>query len=228
MNTRGTVEARAGDDIMLDVEKGPGLVGGQTFDVEHEDRKVVAIHVVAVKPDPFDGGQPGLDDPAYVIYTSDNGAAPGEIATTNAPLAQGKGTLFEGGVRVPFVVRGPDIATGAVSSYHSVWIWCSSTCSSFTGRKVSRPTLSSTLATAMSRRARLWSICGVKWRPAVGAAAVFGDVDGDDDLDIFVANGTSGARGGPDAFQNRLWINDGTGIFTDETATQLPFAAEKG
>ena len=30
-------------------------------------------------------------------------------------------------------------ATGAVSSYHSVWIWWSSTRSSFTGRKVSRP-----------------------------------------------------------------------------------------
>ncbi len=47
----------------------------------------------------------------------------------------------------------------------------------------------------------------------------FGDVDGDEDLDIFLSNV---------AFipgrnrQNRLLINDGSGFFTDETANQLP------
>jgi len=38
------------------------------------------------------------------------------------------------------------------------------------------------------------------------------DVDGDNDEDLFVANETD----------NRLFINDGSGFFTDETATRLP------
>jgi len=50
--------------------------------------------------------------------------------------------------------------------------------------------------------------------------AKLGDIDGDGDLDIFFAN----IRGfNPDAVrQNRLLVNDGSGIFTDVTATQLP------
>lgn len=50
--------------------------------------------------------------------------------------------------------------------------------------------------------------------------ADFGDVDGDGDLDILFANVrafVTGARR-----QNRLLINDGSGVFSDETATRLP------
>jgi hypothetical protein len=43
------------------------------------------------------------------------------------------------------------------------------------------------------------------------------DVDGDGDLDAFITNS---ARGAPD--QSRLYINDGAGYFTDETASLLP------
>ena len=43
-----------------------------------------------------------------------------------------------------------------------------------------------------------------------------GDVDGDDDLDAVFAN--SGFGGG----QNRLYLNDGGGAFTDATSTSLP------
>ena len=50
--------------------------------------------------------------------------------------------------------------------------------------------------------------------------ADFGDVDGDGDLDIFFANVRAFI---PNADpQNRLLINDGTGMFTDETETRLP------
>jgi hypothetical protein len=42
----------------------------------------------------------------------------------------------------------------------------------------------------------------------------FADVDLDGDLDIIVSNRNNQ--------QNRLWINDGTGVFTDQTATRLP------
>ena len=50
--------------------------------------------------------------------------------------------------------------------------------------------------------------------------ADFGDVDGDGDLDILFANVRAFV---PDADpRNRLLINDGTGVFTDETQARLP------
>jgi arylsulfatase A-like enzyme len=45
----------------------------------------------------------------YVFYTSDHGAI-GRNA--NAPLANGKGTVWEGGLRVPLLVRGPGVRPG--------------------------------------------------------------------------------------------------------------------
>ncbi|MEM6785686.1 MAG: VCBS repeat-containing protein [Bacteroidota bacterium] len=48
------------------------------------------------------------------------------------------------------------------------------------------------------------------------------DADGDGDLDIFFSNLTSNAREWEKNPQVRLLINDGTGHFTDETATRLP------
>ncbi len=48
------------------------------------------------------------------------------------------------------------------------------------------------------------------------SAVALGDLDGDGDLDVFVGN--AGSFGG----QNRLYLNGGTGVFTDVTATNLP------
>ena len=46
----------------------------------------------------------------FVIYTSDNGAEITEgTFTNNEPLAKGKTHVWEGGIRVPFVIRGPGI-----------------------------------------------------------------------------------------------------------------------
>ncbi len=49
-----------------------------------------------------------------VIVTSDNG---GRVPTTsNAPLRVGKGSAYEGGVRVPLIVRWPGVTrAGSVS-----------------------------------------------------------------------------------------------------------------
>lgn len=59
----------------------------------------------------------------------------------------------------------------------------------------------------------------------VGAAALMFDADGDGDLDIFVANGSTSTTflpSGYPGFQNRMWINTGSGVFVDETASRLP------
>ncbi|QDU86642.1 Arylsulfatase precursor [Planctomycetes bacterium Pla163] len=50
-----------------------------------------------------------------VVFTSDNGGLSahgrdGEPHTHNAPLASGKGSAYEGGVRVPWIVRWPGVA----------------------------------------------------------------------------------------------------------------------
>lgn len=53
-----------------------------------------------------------IADRTYVIYTSDHGAQGGNA---NGPLANGKGTVWEGGVRVPLIVRGPGVKVGTYS-----------------------------------------------------------------------------------------------------------------
>jgi arylsulfatase A-like enzyme len=61
-----------------------------------------------------DPRRPGhkLMENTYIMLTSDNGGmeqVPGEIITDNYPLDRGKINAKEGGVRVPFIVTGPNI-----------------------------------------------------------------------------------------------------------------------
>ena len=89
-------------------QEGPGLknpiYGGQ---IEATDR---AIGRVLRELDDL-----GIAEQTLVIFTSDNGGWSG--ATDNRPLREGKGYLYEGGLRVPLIVRWPNVTEpGAVNA----------------------------------------------------------------------------------------------------------------
>lgn len=60
--------------------------------------------------------QTGQADRTVVVFTSDNGGSVGKyegrVNTSNLPLRSGKGSLYEGGIRVPLMIRYPGSRPG--------------------------------------------------------------------------------------------------------------------
>ncbi|HVU88373.1 MAG TPA: sulfatase [Pirellulales bacterium] len=91
---------------------------------EREDRRVQDHAVYAAKVASLDESvgrivqkldELGLTEQTIVIFTSDNGGLSTSEGspTSNAPLRAGKGWLYEGGIRVPLIVRWPGVAKPA-------------------------------------------------------------------------------------------------------------------
>jgi arylsulfatase A-like enzyme/predicted neuraminidase len=82
--------------------RGSSVEGGVYGDVLQEFDSAVGDVLAALKA-------AGVEDNTLVIFTSDNGPwlSYGNHAGTKGPLREGKGSVWEGGVRVPFVAKWP-------------------------------------------------------------------------------------------------------------------------
>ena len=114
----------------LGLDKVDAIVEGDYFPAEHKKNQRIKRRVIQSNPvyaamiehldenvgkilDALD--RKGIADNTIVIFTSDNGGlstAEGS-PTCNAPLSEGKGWMYEGGIREPMLIRWPaQIAAG--------------------------------------------------------------------------------------------------------------------
>ena len=115
-----------------DEVRDPNPLNAYTNTIEHIDSEVGRLL------DTLDELE--LSDNTYVIYTTDNGPwLPFRHHGGSAgPLRDGKGTTFEGGQRVPCLIRGPGIPAGTVCNELAGTIDLLPTIASLTGKSLPR------------------------------------------------------------------------------------------
>lgn len=95
-----------------------------------------------------------LTDNTVVIFVSDNGGFVnthrGKTVTSNLPLRSGKGSLYEGGVRIPLLIRWPGVTDGLSPFVGSntdpvLQIKVTSPLSQFAGRTIHEPVMTTDL-----------------------------------------------------------------------------------
>ena len=77
-------------------------------------------NILAKLDDPAGDGSRSLTENTLVIFMNDNGGASGN-GTINTPLNNWKGSVFEGGIRIPMIMAGPGIPSNPTNpiSYHA-------------------------------------------------------------------------------------------------------------
>ena len=129
--------------------------------VEHLDRQIGEL-LAAIE-------RAGIADETIVIFTNDNG---GEWLSSSAPLFGRKWTVFEGGIRVPAIVRWPNrIPAGSVSSQVGITMDLSASILAVTGAPVPAEAKLEgvNLFPVWEGRARVFERT-LFWRAGIGAA----------------------------------------------------------
>ena len=62
----------------------------------------------------------GIEDDTLLFFLNDNGGSGKGYGSRNSPLKAGKGSFFEGGIRVPFIVKWPRRLPAGVTYEHPV------------------------------------------------------------------------------------------------------------
>lgn len=133
-HTLATTQAKYDQKLINDPGiRHPDGAANTTFAGMTEDLDSAVGEMMAYLDSTPDPRNPGhiLADNTYVFYTADNGAT--EAQSSNLPLFGEKASTWEGGIRVPFIVRGPGIAPNTVSNVPVVSTDLHATISSLAG-----------------------------------------------------------------------------------------------